>query len=146
MPEVRFYEEVEDRLLRYAVICARHNRQWVFCKHKERNTYELPGGHREPGEDILMTADRELREETGASDFELKPVVVYGVRRIEEGVFQEETFGLLCLAEVHHFGELPDYEMEQVIFREELPMELTYPLIQPELLRRVEEYEAAFTS
>ena len=44
----------------------RSNGKWVFCKHKERDTYEVPGGHREAGENILETAKRELQEETGA--------------------------------------------------------------------------------
>jgi 8-oxo-dGTP diphosphatase len=140
MLEVRFYDEVDDRLLKYAVICARSDHQWVFCKHKERDTYEHPGGRREPGEDILVTADRELREETGACEFELKPVTFYGVRITEEGREPEETYGLLCFAEIHSFDALPDYEIEQVILREESPSEQTYPLIQPKLLERVEKY------
>lgn len=140
MLEVRFYEEVEDRLLKFAVIVARSKNQWVFCKHKERNTYELPGGHREPGEDIIDTARRELREETGASEFELRPVSIYSVRACEEGAEAEETFGMLCFAEVLSFGPLPDLEMEHVILREEMPSEQTYPLIQPILLKQVEKY------
>ena len=47
--QVNFYEKVDDHLLRFAVIVARHRGKWVFCKHRERDTYELPGGHREPG-------------------------------------------------------------------------------------------------
>ena len=68
MIEVSFYEQVEDELLGFAVIIAKIGGKWVFCKHKERDTYEVPGGHREPGEMILETAERELREETGAVD------------------------------------------------------------------------------
>ena len=69
MVEVRFYdkEKVDDALLKFAVIIARSNGKWVFCKHKDRSTYEIPGGHREPGEAIIETARRELYEETGAN-------------------------------------------------------------------------------
>lgn len=28
-----------DSMLKFAVIIARHNGKWVFCKHKERNEY-----------------------------------------------------------------------------------------------------------
>ena len=56
MLEVNFYEQVDDSLLKFAVIIARTNGKWVFCKHKQRDTYELPGGHREPGESILEAA------------------------------------------------------------------------------------------
>ena len=39
MVEVRFYDEVDDSLLKFAVIVARSNHKWVFCKHKERKKY-----------------------------------------------------------------------------------------------------------
>ena len=63
--EVKFYEDVKDELLRFAVVIAKHDGKWVLCKHKERETLECPGGHRETGELILETAKRELMEETG---------------------------------------------------------------------------------
>lgn len=66
-------------MLKFAVIIARHNGKWVFCKHKERNTWEAPGGHREDGEDILETAKRELYEETGAITFDITPICIYSV-------------------------------------------------------------------
>jgi ADP-ribose pyrophosphatase YjhB (NUDIX family) len=70
---------VDDTLLMFAVIISQSNGKWVMCKHKERDTYEVPGGHREEGEDILETAKRELQEETGAVKFDLKPLCVYSV-------------------------------------------------------------------
>ena len=65
MVEVKFYDNVADELLKFAVIISKTDNKWVFCKHKERETYEVPGGHREPGESIFETAKRELQEETG---------------------------------------------------------------------------------
>ena len=44
--KVNFYENTDDSLLKFAVIISKHNEKWVFCKHKNRNTYEVPGGHR----------------------------------------------------------------------------------------------------
>ena len=51
--EVKFYDTVNDELLKFAVIISQSNGKWVFCKHKERDTYEVPGGHREAGEDMI---------------------------------------------------------------------------------------------
>lgn len=79
MLKVNFYENIDDKLLEFAVIVARHKGRWVFCKHKNQDTYECPGGHREIDENILTCAKRELWEETGAVKFELKPVCVYSV-------------------------------------------------------------------
>ena len=47
MVEVKFYDKVEDSLLKFAVIIAKTEGKWIFCKHKERDTLEVPGGHRE---------------------------------------------------------------------------------------------------
>ena len=52
MVEVKFYDNVADEFLKFAVIISKTDNKWVFCKHKERETYEIPGGHREPGESI----------------------------------------------------------------------------------------------
>ncbi len=64
--QVRFYETAADEKLRFAVIIAHSGPDLFFCRHKDRNTYEIPGGHREPGERIEACARRELEEETGA--------------------------------------------------------------------------------
>ena len=66
MLEVKFYDSVDDSLLKFAVIISQSNGKWVFCKHKERDTYEVPGGHREAGENIVETAKREFEEEIHA--------------------------------------------------------------------------------
>ena len=74
MIEVKFFDEIDDTLLKFAVIISKTKGKWVFCKHKERDTYEAPGGHREVGEDILETAKRELQEETGIIGTNFEPI------------------------------------------------------------------------
>lgn len=133
---VRFYDTADDSLLKFAVIVARSNGKWVFCKHKERNTYECPGGHREAGEDIDETAKRELYEETGAKDYTIQPVCVYSVTA-PDNFDGKETFGKLYYAQIKSFeGELHS-EIEKVELFEELPTNWTYPQIQPLLLKEI---------
>lgn len=38
--QVKFYDKVDDKLLKFAVIISKSDGKWVFCKHKERNTRE----------------------------------------------------------------------------------------------------------
>lgn len=133
MTLVRFYDEVADELLKFAVIITVHNGKWVFCKHKERNTLEVPGGHREPGEDIFSTARRELYEETGALTYTLKPICVYSVTAPDnfDGM---ESFGMLYYADVIRFEPELHSEIETIVITDTLPEHWTYPEIQPKLL------------
>ena len=133
MVEVRFYDEVDDSLLKYAVIIARSNHKWVFCKHKERNTYEVPGGHREDGETILDTAKRELYEETGAIAYTLKPVCVYSVTA-PDNFNGKESFGMLYYADIQSFEPELHSEIERIVMTDQLVELWTYPLIQPKLI------------
>lgn len=129
--EVRFYDAVEDSLLRFAVILAKSRGKWVFCKHKERTTLEIPGGHREAGETVEEAAARELREETGAMDFDIRPVCVYSVVRDDA----DASFGGLYVAEISTFEEDLHSEIEKIVLLDQPPEDnWTYPDIQPRLL------------
>ena len=135
MVEVKFYDSIDDSLLKFAVIIAQANGKWIFCKHRERDTYEVPGGHRESGEDILTTAKRELMEETGAIDFTIKPICVYSVKgktRVNENA-DEETFGMLFFGEVFSFQEIHS-EIEKILITDKFVENWTYPEIQPKLI------------
>ena len=134
---VKFYDTVEDKLLKFAVIVAKSKGKWVFCKHKERDTYECPGGHREAGEKIDDAARRELYEETGAIDYSIKPICVYSVTEPDNfnGV---ETFGKLYFADITTFETELHSEIEKIELFDGLPKKWTYPLIQPFLLKEVE--------
>ena len=137
--EVRFYDTAADALLKFAVIIARSEGKLVFCKHRQRETLEFPGGHREPGETIEETARRELTEETGASDFTLRPICVCSVTgRTRVNETDEETFGGLFLAEIHAFQPELHSEMERIELLDTLPDNWTYPQIQPKLLQEAQ--------
>lgn len=136
MQEVKFYDLVRDDLLDFAVIAAKHGGKWVFCKHKERDTYECPGGHREANETIEEAARRELWEETGAVDFTLHKVSVYGV--CSEG---KQSYGMLYYADIYKFEELPPLEIERIEEFDCLPDNWTYPYIQPKLFEKILETE-----
>ena len=113
MVEVKFNDKVDDKLLRFAVIIAKTDNKWVFCKHRERNTYEVPGDHMEDGEYIIDTANRELYEETGAIEYTLKPVCVYSVTA-PDNFNGEETFRMLCFAGILSFEDELHNEIERI--------------------------------
>lgn len=132
--EVNFYDTCDDELLKFAVIVSRYQDQWVFVKHKKRNTLEIPGGKKELGESILACAKRELYEETGALVYDIKPVCVYSVKR----EIEPESFGMLYVAEIEQFSKLPESEIDHIELLDELPKEnWTYPEIQPLLCEYV---------
>lgn len=101
MIKVNFYElnSIEDSKLAFAVIMSKFKDKWIYVKHKERSTWEIPGGHRENNESIIETASRELFEETGANKFKLTPVCIYAVARDEEKNYTE-SFGQLFYAKL----------------------------------------------
>ena len=133
--QVKLYDNIPEALPKFAVIIARSGGKWVFCRHKARETFEVPGGHREKGETILDTAKRELYEETGAVKYSLTPVCFYSVTDPDK-FDGEETFGALFYAEIDEFENELHSEIERVFLFDELPeiKAWTYPLIQPRLI------------
>lgn len=134
MAEVRFYENAADELLRFAVIISKAQNKYVFCRHRDRDTWEIPGGHREPGETIVDAAKRELYEETGALEFDLRPVCVYSVTAPDNLNNGEESFGMLYFADIRRFEAELHSEIERIALTDAPPQNLTYPGIQPHLM------------
>ncbi|CEQ27392.1 NUDIX domain-containing protein [Paraclostridium sordellii] len=104
MINVNFFkwDEIDDNDLLFAVIVSRFQGKWILAKHKDRETWEIPGGHREKGEDVNITASRELQEETGAKEFRIMPICIYSVIKEESDNTKHptSTFGGSYFAEV----------------------------------------------
>lgn len=134
--QVDFYKEKPQGIsLTFVVIASRFQGKWLYVRHKERDTYEIPGGHIEFGEDYLVAANRELYEETGAKEFTLDLVSIYTVTKEEK-----TDGGYLFFADIQELSALPDYEIAETKLFDGLPKDLTYPLIQPYLFERTLEW------
>lgn len=123
---------VDNGLYKYAVMCTFVADKLLLVRTNGRQTWEMPGGRREPGEAIDDTASRELKEETGAEVFDIEPVGDYSVTI--DGL---TTYGRLFRAAVFNRHEPIDHETDEVGLFETLPQNLTYPDIQPLLLQYV---------
>lgn len=141
MFKVNFYDLniVDDNILLFAVIMTKFNGKWIYVRHKDRQTWEIPGGHREKNENINDTASRELFEETGAVKFSITPVCIYSVER-DESINYTESFGQLFYSEVETLDNQLQFEISEIKFFDDIPDNLTYPLIQPFLHRKVLEF------
>lgn len=137
MLKVEFWdkESIKNSAYIYAVIVTRYKGQWIFVRHKERDTWEFPGGRREAGETIADTAKRELHEETGASLFDIETICCYSVSRGED-----KSYGLLSFAEAKSFDEELTYEIAEIKGFDTLPEAMTYPEIIPVLFNKVQSY------
>lgn len=145
MTKVIFYDEVRDELLKFAVIIAVYDGKLVLCKHRARDTWEVPGGHREAGEEISDTAKRELYEETGAVKYEIEPVCVYSVTAPDNLNGGKESFGMLYYADIRAFESELHSEIEKIALMSELPDKWTYPEIQPKLLEEARKRNIHFS-
>ena len=115
---------------KYVVVLSEHTGKIVLSRHKERDTWETQGGHIEQGETPLEAAKRELYEESGALEYDIRPLCDYRAWNEETGCGAN---GVVFHAVIYKFGDIPDSEMAEIHEFAELPNNLTYPAITPML-------------
>ena len=138
MLKVNFYDlgSIKEDNISFVVVHAKYKDKWIVVRHKDRITWETPGGHKEEFEKLDEAASRELYEEAGAKCFELTPVCIYSVKRDGE----KESYGQLYYGMIKVLDNLPQSEIKEINLVEELPNNLTYPSIQPSLYDRILEF------
>jgi len=125
---------------RFVVIFARYRNKWLYARHKERRTWETAGGHIEPGETPEEAARRELWEETGAVDFNIRYVFDYHVDNTDAKP-GDHAAGQVFIADIETLGSIPESEMAEVSLWDSYPSveQLTYPAILPELYEKIKD-------
>ena len=129
---IQFYDINDSNKPNVVVIYAKYNDKIVMCKHKKRETWEIPGGHIEKDEIPELAAKRELYEETGAIEFDLMPVCKYSFE-----INGNTIFSIMYKAEITKMENLPNFEIKQVNFFEKMPNNVTYPEIYAEIFKKV---------
>ena len=94
----------------FVVIVTQYQDKWVWVKHRERDTWEIPGGHIEKGESADEAASRELIEETGAIKFTIKPFCDYSVI-----AGNKSGISRLYFAIIDEIGPLPESEIGTIV-------------------------------
>jgi len=108
IPENQLVSDIYRPLL-MTFLVIRHNQDFLLVYHRQRQTWELPGGHIESGESARDCAIRELFEETGqrVDPLEFRAVLKY--RSESENRFY---YGTLFSGEL--FSPIPFRENEEI--------------------------------
>ncbi|MDO5298056.1 MAG: NUDIX domain-containing protein [Clostridia bacterium] len=121
---------------KYVVVLSRCEGRILLSRHRARTTWETQGGHVEQGETPLQAARRELWEESGAVEYDIRPLCDYWAGDETSG-----ANGAVFAAEIRRLGPLPQSEMAEVRTFDTLPENLTYPAIALKLFARLWEDE-----
>ena len=120
---------------KYVVVMSKFRGKILLSRHHDRSTWETQGGHIEPGESPMDAARRELYEESGAVDFDIRPIFDYWAGDENGG-----ASGQVFAAEIRALGPMPSSEMAEVRAFDDVPPNVTYPAITPELFASLEDF------
>lgn len=124
------YEVGYLKTYKYVVVLSTCCGKIMLSRHRARSTWETQGGHVEQGETPMEAAKRELYEESGAVDYDIRALCDYWAGDETTG---EGATGMVFHAEIRECGPIPESEMAEVRLFDVLPENLTYPAITPEL-------------
>ncbi len=134
--EVTYYEKefyLTENKVWFVIIVSRYNGKWVYVQHKDRDTWELPWGHKEHGERLVVAAKRELYEETGASEFDIKHMGYWSL--VDDKNLK--TYWAVYFSEVYKFDKMPISEISKKELFESVPENITYPNVHPMIYNKV---------
>lgn len=123
---------VPTEQIRFVTILADYEGGWLHLRQRGRTGWEWPGGKVEPGETLLEAADRELREETGATRFTLRQTHEYDFGG---------SFGAQFRASIAKLGAEREAKMEALRVFPALSDELAHPQIYPALFAACKELQ-----
>ena len=117
---------------RFVVVFAKYRGQWLYCRAKTREGFETAGGHIEQGETPTEAARREFYEETGTTEFEIRPAFDYAVF-----IPSEFSYGQVFIADIKELSAPPaGFEMAEVRLFDGIPDKMRFPQILPVLYER----------
>ncbi|MFC2089193.1 NUDIX domain-containing protein [Bacteroidota bacterium] len=125
----------------YVIIGAKVGDKWIFVRHKDRQSWELPAGHIEKNESPDEAAIRELYEETGTVGASLESLYDYTI--VANG---RSGSGRLYYAEVTERIELPDSEIAEIQISNTSPEPATYPEAHRSFLEVLEKHHQRLVS
>lgn len=120
-----------DASYHYVVIVAFYNDKCIWVRKHKANSWEIPGGHVELGELVEEAAQRELWEETGATEFSLHSVCDFSIRSANG-----YSYNRLFFCKVTELDDIPDFEIGERMFSNKIPKVLTHGTIQPKLIEK----------
>jgi len=138
--KIKFYKKLCSEKISVVLIFAKYNDKWLLCKHKDRQTWEICGGHIEEGEQPLDAAKRELYEESGAIAKDIEKIGYYSIYSQKN----DKKFGTVYIAKILKLDKLPNFEMREINFFDEFPFDTTYPNVYKKLLKEIKKRHEYF--